>query len=125
MPAKRKRIKGRPQAAQEFPHPTHFATMAQSGGVMRPVMKNLRVFSLPLPSLLLLWLLPSCSPADSNGGVPLDTIKLPPGFAISVYASNVPNARSMALSPHGTLFVGTRTEGNVYAIIDRNQDNQA
>jgi len=92
---------------------------------MRLAMKDLRPLSLPLPSLLLLLLLPSCSPADSNGGVSLDTIKLPPGFAISVYASNVPNARSMALSPHGTLFVGTRTEGNVYAIVDRNQDNQA
>jgi len=31
----------------------------------------------------------------------------------------------MALSPHGTLFVGTRTAGNVYAIVDRNQDNTA
>jgi glucose/arabinose dehydrogenase len=57
--------------------------------------------------------------------VSLDTIKLPPGFAISVYTSNVPNARSMVLSPHGILFVGTRTEGKVYAIIDRNQDNTA
>jgi glucose/arabinose dehydrogenase len=57
--------------------------------------------------------------------VSLDTIKLPPGFAISLYANNVPNARSMTLSPHGTLFVGTRTAGNVYAIIDRNQDGTA
>jgi len=57
--------------------------------------------------------------------LPLHTIKLPPGFAISVYASNVPNARSMALSPQGTLFVGTRAAGNVYAIVDRHQDNKA
>jgi glucose/arabinose dehydrogenase len=92
---------------------------------MRLVMENLHMLSLLLPSLFLLLLVPSCSPADSNSGVSLDTIKLPPGFAISVYASNVPNARSMTLSPHGTLFVGTRTEGNVYAIVDRNQDNTA
>ena len=29
--------------------------------------------------------------------LPLDSIKLPPGFTISVFAANVPNARAMAL----------------------------
>ena len=92
---------------------------------MRLVRENLRMWSRSLLSLLLLLLTLSCSSVDSDSGVSLDTIKLPPGFAISVYANNVPNARSMALSPRGTLFVGTRTEGNVYAIVDRNQDNTA
>jgi glucose/arabinose dehydrogenase len=31
----------------------------------------------------------------------------------------------MSLSPNGTLFVGTRTAGNVYAILDHNRDNIA
>ena len=31
----------------------------------------------------------------------------------------------MALSPNGTLFVGSRDAGNVYAILDRNNDNKA
>lgn len=57
--------------------------------------------------------------------LPLETIKLPPGFSISVYADDVPNARSMALSTSGTLFVGTRKAGNVYAVIDRNHDFRA
>ena len=57
--------------------------------------------------------------------LPLEQIKLPPGFAVSIYASDVPNARSMTLSPNGTLFVGTRTEGNVYAIVNRNGDDKA
>ncbi|HXW00231.1 MAG TPA: sorbosone dehydrogenase family protein, partial [Anaerolineae bacterium] len=52
-------------------------------------------------------------------------ITLPPGFEISLYASDVPNARSLALSPNGTLFVGTRTAGNLYAVLDHNQDYQA
>jgi len=52
-------------------------------------------------------------------------IKLPPGFAISVYAFPVPGARSMVLSPKGVLFVGSRSEGKVYAIVDRNSDNRA
>ena len=34
--------------------------------------------------------------------VPLDKIKLPPGFSISVYASGVRNAREMALLPYST-----------------------
>ena len=52
-------------------------------------------------------------------------ITLPPGFRIAVYAGNVPGARSMTLSPKGTLFVGSRGEGKVYAIIDRNGDHIA
>jgi glucose/arabinose dehydrogenase len=61
----------------------------------------------------------------SSQALPLEQIKLPPGFEISVYASGVENARSMTLSPNGTLFVGTRSAGNVYAIVDRNGDFQA
>lgn len=42
-------------------------------------------------------------------------VKLPPGFTLEVYADNVPFARSMALGPKGTLFVGSR-KGPLYAI---------
>ncbi len=56
--------------------------------------------------------------------LPLDTIKLPPGFNISLYADNVPGARSMTLSPDGTLFVGTRGD-KIYALPNRNQGKQA
>ena len=64
-------------------------------------------------------------PAYSASKLPIETIKLPPGFAISVYAGNVPGARSMTLSPNGTLFVGTRQEGKVYALRDRNHASVA
>jgi glucose/arabinose dehydrogenase len=47
--------------------------------------------------------------------LPLDKIKLPPGFEISLFADNVPNARSMTLGPDGVLFVGTPTD-RVYAV---------
>lgn len=53
----------------------------------------------------------------------LDKIKLPAGFKIDVYAE-VPNARSMCVSPNGTVFVGTK-EKNVYAITDENHDGKA
>ena len=52
-------------------------------------------------------------------------ISLPPGFSIAIYADNVPNARSMALSPNNTLFVGSRNAGNVYAVIDNDNDYKA
>ena len=57
--------------------------------------------------------------------LPLDQIKLPAGFAIDVYAQDVPNARQMALGDKGTLFVGSRTAGTVYAVVDRNGDHKA
>src|SRR5262249_49149995 len=46
-------------------------------------------------------------------------IKLPPGFRIALYAAEVPNAREMALGPPGVVFVGSRDEGKVYALVDR------
>ncbi len=52
----------------------------------------------------------------------LKKIKLPDGFKIEVYASDVENARSMARSPNGTLFVGTRDKGSVYALRDEDGD---
>ncbi len=62
--------------------------------------------------------------ADSEDGIRglLDRINLPNGFKIDVYADNVKNARSMCLSPNGTLFVGTRDVGSVYALKDTDGD---
>lgn len=59
------------------------------------------------------------------GSLPLDTIKLPTGFAITVYADNVPNARGMTLGQNGTLFVGSKEKGDVYAVIDKDGDQRA
>src|SRR5436309_12413416 len=47
--------------------------------------------------------------------LPLDRIKLPPGFEISVFADGVPEARSLALGKGKVLFVGTRAD-RVYAV---------
>ena len=57
--------------------------------------------------------------------IPLDKITVPDGFTIELYASGVPNARSMALAPSGTLFVSTRQAGDVYAVLDRDGDQTA
>lgn len=62
---------------------------------------------------------------SAQTSVPLDQITLPPGFRIDLYATGVRNARSLALSPGGVLFVGTRQAGNVYAVVDRDKDQRA
>ncbi len=56
--------------------------------------------------------------------LPLDKIKLPAGFTIDIYAE-VDNARSMALSPSGVLYVGNRNEDKVYAVKDTDGDFKA
>ncbi len=56
--------------------------------------------------------------------LPLDKIKMPAGFSISVYAE-VQGARSMVMSANGTLFVGTQRSGFVYAVKDTDKDNIA
>ncbi|MDE0332490.1 MAG: PQQ-dependent sugar dehydrogenase [Nitrospinae bacterium] len=55
----------------------------------------------------------------------LTQIELPEGFHIRVYAKGVPGARSLSLSPDGTLFVGTRSSGRVYAVRDEDGDHKA
>lgn len=53
----------------------------------------------------------------------LDQVKLPAGFTISVYAE-VPDVRSLCVSPNGTVFAGTRND-KVFAIPDKNNDGKA
>jgi glucose/arabinose dehydrogenase len=63
--------------------------------------------------------------ADAKADVQLDKLKLPEGFSIDVWAAEVPNARSMAISESGIVFVGNRQEKNVYALVDENGDGKA
>ena len=55
----------------------------------------------------------------------LSQIELPDGFSISVFAEGVTGARSLAQSPGGTVFVGTRQVGVVYALVDADGDGVA
>ncbi|GIV60069.1 MAG: sorbosone dehydrogenase [Rhodothermaceae bacterium] len=77
-----------------------------------------------MPRLILLLTagLLACSFHGNPRDVDLDKIKLPPGFEISIFAEDVPNARSLRLTPGGTLFVSTRREGKVYAVRDTDGD---
>ena len=57
-------------------------------------------------------------------GRQLDALHLPPGFTIAVYADSVTDARSLALGDRGTVFVGSRDAGVVYAVLDTNRDGR-
>jgi glucose/arabinose dehydrogenase len=86
--------------------------------------------------------LAACSNNGSDGGVtppmekdqpeatvttnlPLEKLTLPAGYKISVFAEEVPNARSLARGPQGTIFVGNRSEDKVYALRDADRDGVA
>jgi len=60
----------------------------------------------------------------SQKNLPLEKIKLPPGFKIEIYAE-VENARSLTLSPSGVVYVGNRDGNKVYAVKDTNGDKKA
>ena len=86
-----------------------------------------------LATLMALYATGACGQQPAS----LDRISLPPGFSIDIYAEGLSNPRSMALSPNGTLFVGTREApqniarggsagaGQVYAVLDRDNDQKA
>ncbi len=56
---------------------------------------------------------PTVTPVDK---LPLDKLKLPQGFKAEVYSSGHPGARTMVRGSKGTIFMGTRLIGRVYAI---------
>lgn len=56
--------------------------------------------------------------------LPLEHIKLPKHFKISVYAQ-VPDARSLALGTDGMVFVGSRHSGKVYALTPKTDFSKA
>jgi glucose/arabinose dehydrogenase len=53
------------------------------------------------------------------GEIPVDKIKVPAGFKVSLWAHGIHNAREMVWGEKGTLFVSSRVAGNVYALVDK------
>lgn len=54
--------------------------------------------------------------------IDLDSLATSAGFTIEFFAKGVKNARQMALSPNGIVYVGSRRAGNVYALQDSDND---
>jgi glucose/arabinose dehydrogenase len=59
------------------------------------------------------------TPADQ---VPVASLRVPEGFKVELWAHGMPGARMMALGPQGTLFVGSRVIGRVYAVQDQGNE---
>jgi glucose/arabinose dehydrogenase len=51
--------------------------------------------------------------------LPIAKLKVPAGFNIEVYAAGMANARSLAQSDKGTVFVGSRLVDKVYGIVNK------
>ncbi|MDT8364618.1 MAG: PQQ-dependent sugar dehydrogenase [Nitrosomonas sp.] len=58
-----------------------------------------------------------------TASLPLEKINLPPGFTISVWAQAA-DARTMTLGDNGTVFVGSRSAGKVYAVTQNNGERR-
>jgi glucose/arabinose dehydrogenase len=80
-----------------------------------------KIITLPL----LLFYTAHLNAQPQNSAELLKNLRLPDGFKISVFADNVPNARSLALGDNGVVFVGTGAEDKVYALEDSNNDGFA
>jgi glucose/arabinose dehydrogenase len=57
--------------------------------------------------------------------IPLEKLKVPDGFKVEVWASGMPGARMMTRGEKGTVFVGTRAIGRVYAVSDKGGQRQS
>src|SRR5262245_12939549 len=51
--------------------------------------------------------------------IPVDKLKVPPGFKVEVWAHGMPGVRMMTRGPKGTIYAGTRIIGRVYEIKDK------
>jgi glucose/arabinose dehydrogenase len=59
---------------------------------------------------------PTVTPVEK---IPLDKIKLPSGFKAEIWSHGHPGARTMVMGDKGTMFMGTRAIGRVYALVEK------
>ena len=100
-----------PAAAQQTPAPGAAPTPPPSWAQGRPTgegaMKLAPVAPPPIPTA-----------ADKLPGI-AGKLKAPKGFSVEVYAAGVPNARSLREGDKGTVFVGSRLQDKVHALVDK------
>ena len=70
-------------------------------------------------------LVASVAPLYAKDLPPIERLQMPPGFHVSIYSADVPNARQLAIGTNGTVFAGSRGEGMVYALTDADMDGRA
>ncbi|WP_298773232.1 PQQ-dependent sugar dehydrogenase [uncultured Shewanella sp.] len=67
-----------------------------------------------------LWLLTVYAWSVQSHAVDLSKVKVADGFSISLYASNLGDAKQLAIGDKGTLFIGTGKSGLIHALVDTN-----
>jgi glucose/arabinose dehydrogenase len=68
----------------------------------------------------------TAAPGQVAGVIPPEQpVTLPPGFAISVFASGLSDPRMMAIGPDGELYVAEREAGRIVRLPDRDGDGVA
>lgn len=79
--------------------------------------------------LFISLLLVSCNSNSTNEkaqtSISLGFLETPAGFEVEVYADSVPNARQMAIGKDGIIYVGSRRDGGVRAVVDYDNDFKA
>jgi len=90
-------------------------------------MKTFRLLAgLGLPALALAAAVAARpAPTAPAAAADLAKIKLPAGFRISYFAQGVSGARELAVGADGTVYVGSKEQGKVYALPDKNRDGKA
>jgi glucose/arabinose dehydrogenase len=66
--------------------------------------------------------LPGKLVATKAADVPIDKIKLPPGFKVEVWADGIPGGRAIAEGENGKYYVGTRALGRIYEVTDNGKE---
>ncbi len=57
--------------------------------------------------------------------IPLDKLKLPPGFKVEVWSTGTPGIRAMSRGASGKIYAGTRGLGRVYEISDNGKERSS
>jgi glucose/arabinose dehydrogenase len=103
-----------PASAQQQPAPAAVPKPGTPGAPNQPLYGRpdneaaMKLAPVPAP--------PIAAAADK---LPVDKLKLPKGFKIEVFASGIPDARSLRIGDKGTVFVGNRLQDKVWAIYDK------
>ena len=65
---------------------------------------------------------PGKNTATPAAEIPIDKLKLPPGFKIELWSTGTPGIRAMARGESGKIYAGTRALGRVYEITDNGKE---
>ena len=65
---------------------------------------------------------PGKNVATPASEIPIDKLKLPPGFKVEIWSTGTPGVRAMSRGASGKIYAGTRGLGRVYEITDNGKE---